>query len=50
MTDDEIAAATKRLRLENEFANQVSQSSKYRGVKKDDIGESVKNVANTTND
>lgn len=34
MTDDEIAAATKRLRLENEFANQVSQSSKYRGVKR----------------
>jgi hypothetical protein len=28
MTDDEIAAATKRLRLENDFANQVAQSSK----------------------
>ena len=49
MTDDEIAAATKRLRLENEFANQVDRSSKYTGVKKNGFGESVKNVANTTN-
>ena len=49
MTDDEIAAATKRIRLENEFAEQLSRSSKYTGVKKNGFGESVKNVANTTN-
>ena len=49
MTDDEIAAATKRIRLENEFAEQLSRSSKYSGVKKKDLGESIKNVANTTN-
>ena len=49
MTDDEIAAATKRIRLENEFAEQLSRSSKHAGVKKNGFGESVKNVANTTN-
>lgn len=49
MTDDEIAAATKRLRLENDFAEQVSRSSKYSGTKKNGFGESVKNLANTTN-
>ena len=49
MTDDEIAAVTKRIRLENEFAEQLSRSSKYSGVKKKDLGESIKNVANTTN-
>ena len=49
MTDDEIAAVTKRIRLENEFAEQLSRSSKYSGVKKKDFGESVKNIANTTN-
>ena len=49
MTDDEIAAATKRIRLENEFAEQLSRSSKYTGVKKNGFGESVKNVANATN-
>ena len=49
MTDDEIAAATKRIRLENEFAEQVSRSSNYNGVKKKNFGESVKNIANTTN-
>ena len=49
MTDDEIAAATKRIRLENEFAEQLSRSSKYTGVKKNGFGESVKNVADATN-
>ena len=53
MTDDEIAAATKRIRLENEFAEQLSRSSKYTGVKtgvqKKGFGESVKNVANAAN-
>ena len=49
MTDDEIAAATKRIRLENEFAEQLSRSSKYTGVQKKGFGESVKNVANATN-
>ena len=49
MTDDEIAAVTKRIRLENEFAKQLSLSSEYAGVKKKGFGESVKNVANTTN-
>lgn len=51
MTDDEIAAATKRIRLENEFAEQLSRSSTHTGVKvkKNGFGESVRNVANTTN-
>ena len=51
MTDDEIAAATKRIRLENEFAEQLSRSSKHTGVKvkKNEFGESVRNIANTTN-
>lgn len=47
MTDDEIAAATKRLRLENEFANQVDQSSKV--SKKTHISDRIKNVSTTTN-
>ena len=46
MTDDELAAATKRLRLENEFANQVAQSSKVN--KKTPIGDHIKNVSTTT--
>ena len=51
MTDDEIAAATKRIRLENDFAEQLSRSSTHTGVKvkKNGFGESVRNVANTTN-
>ena len=51
MTDDEIAAATKRIRLENEFAEQLSRSSTHTGVKvkKNEFGESVRNIANTTN-
>ena len=49
MTDDDIAAATKRIRLENEFAEQLSRSSNYSGVKKKNLGESIRNVANATN-
>lgn len=47
MTDDEIAAATKRLRLENEFANQVDRSSKVN--KKTPIGDRINNVSKATN-
>ena len=47
MTDDEIEAATKRLRLENEFAKQVDQSSKIN--KKKSIGDRINNVSKTTN-
>ena len=46
MTDDEIAAATKRLRLENEFANQVAQSSKTN--KKVTVGDRIKDISTTT--
>ena len=46
MTDDEVAAATKRLRLENEFANQVAQSSKAN--KKATVGDRIKNVSTAT--
>ena len=49
MTDDEIAAATKRIRLENEFAEQLSRSSNNSGVKKKGLGESIKNVSNAVN-
>ena len=48
MTDDEIAAATKRIRLENDFAEQVSRSSKYGSKKKRGIGDIVKDVATTS--
>lgn len=47
MTDDEIAAATKRLRLENEFANQVEKSSEVN--KKQSIGDRINNVSKATN-
>ena len=47
MTDDEIAAATKRLKLENEFANQVAQSSKVN--KKTTIGDRINDVSTATN-
>lgn len=46
MTDDEIAAATKRIRLENEFANQVELASKVN--KKASIGDHIKNVSTAT--
>ena len=47
MTDDEVEAATKRLRLENEFANQVERSSKVN--KKKSIGDRIDNVSKATN-
>lgn len=47
MTDDEIATATKRLRLENEFANQVEKSSEVN--KKKSIGDRINNVSKATN-
>ena len=46
MTDDEIAAATKRLRLENEFANQVEKSSKVN--KKVTVGDRINDVSKAT--
>ena len=46
MTDNEVEAATKRLRLENEFAKQVDLSSKVK--KKTPIGDHIKNVSTTT--
>ena len=47
MTDDEVEKATKRLRLENEFANQVEKSSKIN--KKKTIGDRINNVSTATN-
>ena len=47
MTDDEVEAATRRLRLENEFANQVERSSKIN--KKKSIGDRINNVSTATN-
>ena len=47
MTDNEVEAATKRLRLENEFANQVERSSKIN--KKKSIGDRINNVSTATN-
>lgn len=48
MSDDDLKKATQRLKLENDFAEQVSRSSKYSSKKKSGIGEIVKNVATTT--
>ena len=48
MTDDEISAATKRLRLENEFAKQVAQSSKTN--KNTKLGDRIKDISTTTKD
>ena len=47
MTDNEVKAATKRLRLENEFANQVERSSKIN--KKKSIGDRINNISTATN-
>ena len=47
MTDDEIATATKRLRSENAFANQVEKSSNIN--KKQPIGDRINNVSKVTN-
>ena len=46
MTDDEIEAATKRLRLENEFANQVEKSSKVN--KRVTVGDRINEVSKAT--
>ena len=46
MTDDEIEAATKRLRLENEFANQVDRSSNIN--KKVTVGDRINDVSKAT--
>ena len=47
MTDDEIEAATKRLRLENEFANQVERSSKIN--KRATVGDRINDLSTATN-
>lgn len=47
MSDDDINKATKRLKLENDFAEQVSRSSKYI-KKKRGIGDIVKDVSTTS--
>ncbi len=46
MTDDEIEAATKRLRLENEFANQVAKSSTVN--KKVTVGDRINDISKAT--
>ena len=47
MSDDDLNKATKRLRLENDFAEQVSRSSKY-SKKKRGIGDIIKDVSTTS--
>lgn len=48
MGDDDLKKATQRLRLENDFAEQVSRSSKYSSEKKRGIGAIIKDVATTS--
>lgn len=48
MSDDHIKKATQRLRLENDFAEQVSRSSKYSSKKKRGIGDIIKDVSTTS--
>lgn len=48
MSDDDLKRATQRIRLENDFAEQVSRSSKYGGKKKRGIGDMINDVATTT--
>lgn len=48
MSDDDLKRATQRIRLENDFAEQVSRASKYGGKKKRGIGDMIKDVATTT--
>ena len=48
MTDDEVQAATKRLRLENEFAKQVAQSSKTNQNTK--LGDRIKDISTISKD
>ena len=46
MTDDELAAATKRIRLENDFADQLSRSSKTN--KNNKLEDRIKDISTTT--
>lgn len=48
MSDDDLKKATQRLRLENDFAEQVSRSSKYSSKKKRGIGDIIKDVSTTS--
>ena len=48
MSDDDLKKNTQRLRLENEFAEQVSRSSKYGSKKKRGIGDIIKDVTTTS--
>ena len=48
MTDDELAAATKRIRLENDFAEQLSRSSKTKKNNKHE--DRIKGISTATND
>ena len=45
MSDDDLKKNTQRLRLENDFAEQVSRSSKYGSKKKRGMGDIIKDVA-----
>ena len=45
MSDDDIKKATQRIRLENDFAEQVARSSKYSSKKKRGIGDIIKDVS-----
>lgn len=48
MSYDDLNKATQRLKLENDFAEQVSRSSKYSSKKKRGIGDIIKDVATTS--
>ena len=48
MSDDNLKKATQRLRLENDFAEQVTRSSKYSSKKKRGIGDIIKDVSTTS--
>lgn len=48
ISDDDLKKITQRLRLENEFAEQVSRSSKYGSKKKRGMGDIIKDVATTS--
>lgn len=45
MSYDDLKKATQRLKLENDFAEQVSRSSKYSSKKKRGIGDIIKDVS-----
>ena len=48
MRDDDLKKSIQRLKLENEFAEQVSRSSKYSSKKKRGIGDIIKGVSETS--